>query len=184
MVQNKEEEGSTRLTSTENISDDEQPLLPTLLEERGQNFSDGEPLTPTLLEQRGQVFIENDSLTPTLQEQRGEIILLNPTNPTIPGNCRDDANGKNDNGTNPPVSTILENGVSKIIDIKRYSDIKKLFRVTAWTTRFKSKILKKIKKNNKENEDKKENINKNNIETAWAEELTGEEINEAKKLWV
>ena len=110
------------------------------------NFSDGEPLTPTLLEQRGQVFIENDSLTPTLQEQRGEIILLNPTNPTIPGNCRDDANGKNDNGTNPPVPTILENGVSKIIDIKRYSDIKKLFRVTAWTTRFKSKILKKIKK--------------------------------------
>ena len=74
--------------------------------------------------------------------------------------------------------------MSKIIDIKRYSDIKKLFRVTAWTTRFKSKILKKIKKNNKENKDKKENINKNNIETAWAEELTGEEINEAKKLWV
>ena len=54
-----------------------------------------------------------------------------------------------------------------------------LFRVTAWTTRFKSKILKKIK-NKKENEKE----NQNNNETVLAEELTREEINEAKKLWV
>ena len=136
----KEEEGSTRLTSTENVSD-EMPLPPTIL------------------------------------EQRGQIILTNTANPIIPGNCRKQI------VKSPPVPTILDRGVSKIIDIERFSKLKKLFRVTAWTTRFKSKILKKIK-DKKENIDKNKNNEKTNNETAWAEELTGEEINAARKLWV
>ena len=113
---------------------------------------------------------------PTILEQSEHILLVNDVNPTIPGVC----SGKND----PPPFLILQyKGVSNAIDIERYSKLKKLLRVTARVIQFKDKIWKKMKNKEKENiEINNSKINKN--EKMKFEELTGENINAAKKLWI